>query len=115
MCSFVLAAGWLFIVGLHGVGMLVLSIGGDGWVAVLPFVICSLVAMVQRLRGRTGLFGSVCVALAAVSVAIGTAMSVAEADKGHGYVVFLMVMIVASLVVVADGVDRVAGHHRAPI
>ena len=106
MLSIVLVLGWIFVVGLLAIGMLVLSIGGDGWIGLLPFSGCALVALFQRALSRLTVLGASCVALTAIPVAFGTGLAIANVHHGHGYVTFLIAMLVAVLVTVVDGADR---------
>jgi hypothetical protein len=101
-----LVVGWLFVIGVLGIGMLVLSVGGVGWIGLVPFVGCAFVALFQRARRRLTSKGTKCVAAAAMPVAFGTVVAILEVHRGDGYATFLMGMLAAVVVVAVDAVDR---------
>jgi hypothetical protein len=101
-----LVLGWIYIVGLQAIATLVLSIGGDGWIGLVPFVGHVLTAMTQRVRNHLTPLGAVCLTLDAIPVALGTGTAIADVDRGDSYVTSLLTMLAAVVVVVVDGVDR---------
>lgn len=101
--------GWIYVLGLYAIGLLLLSIGGVGFLGLLPFAACAVYALIDRARRAFTPLGFVCVVLAALPVAGTTALAVAYVDDGDGYVVFLFIMIVAASFVsleVAQGLRR---------
>jgi len=104
-----MASGLLLIV------MAVLSMGGNGWIAVIPVLVCALGAAVQRFRNRLTWWGAGFVAVAGSGVLVWTAFAMTLALRGELTEGGTVLSLASAANVVADAVDRVVRprRHRA--